>query len=160
MEHVAIDDVEPTPVDDYHADVRALTDPLATDDVAVTRYVLEPGERFSGSVHTHMDQEAVFVVLAGEATFERPEDRITVQENEAVRFGPGEFQSGKNDGEEPVVALAIGAPRESDDVRISRIETLDRDISCPECDTDHMRIAQAADADFVCPACEATTSLE
>jgi hypothetical protein len=41
---------------------------------------------------------------------------------------------GRNDTDELVVALAIGAPRSSQDVRIDRIPTMDdRDISCPEC---------------------------
>ncbi|WP_137289315.1 cupin domain-containing protein [Natronorubrum halophilum] len=168
MKHIAIDDVEPNPYDEeIHADRRPLADPLHAEGVAITRYVLEPGERFSGSVHAHFDQEEVFVVLEGEATFETrasdADDRteITVSENEAIRFAPGEFQSGRNAGDEPVVALALGAPRESEDVRISRIPVLDdRNIECPDCETNHMRISRDEAVDFECPACDATYALD
>ncbi|WP_436345886.1 cupin domain-containing protein [Natronorubrum sp. FCH18a] len=171
MNYVTIGDLEPRPYDDeLHADRRPLSEPLGAEHVAITRYVLEPGERFSGSVHAHFDQEEVFVVLEGEATFEaspNDDDRdgrpteITVGENEAIRFAPGEFQSGRNDGEERVVALALGAPRDTEDIRISRIPVLDdRDVSCPDCEADHMRISRSDDADFECPDCAATLTLD
>ncbi len=108
----------------------------------------------------------MFVVLEGEATFETRasgDDRteITVSENEAIRFAPGEFQSGRNASDEPVVALALGAPRESEDVHLSRISVLDdRTIECPDCETNHMRISRAEAADFECPACDATFALD
>ena len=168
MDRIAIDDVAPEPYDeDLHTDRRDLTEPLALEGVSVVRYALEPGERFSGSAHAHPDQEEVFIVLEGEATFEVPLDgpgselaEITVAKNEAIRFAPGEFQSGRNDGDERVVALALGAPRDSDDVRISRIPVLgDRDVSCPDCDRDHMRISRG-DAEFECPDCGTTLILE
>ncbi|MFB6235391.1 MAG: cupin domain-containing protein [Halopenitus sp.] len=170
MRKVAIDDVDPDPYDaELHADRRDLTDQLNASNVAISRYVLEPGERFSGSLHTHMDQEEVFLVLEGTATFETTavdgagEDAVdvAVAAGEAIRFAPGEFQSGRNAGEEPVVAIALGAPRDSDVVRISRIPVLDdHDVSCPECGRDDMRIARGGDgdpdADFVCPDCGGT----
>ena len=161
MRKVSIDDVSPEPSDEYHADRRPLSGPLNTSDVAITRYVLEPGERFSGSVHAHMDQEEVFVVLEGEATFETEDDEVVVGENEAIRFGPGEFQTGANDGDEPVVALALGAPRETNDIRISRIPVLeDRDVTCPDCGHDHMRVPTGDEPGLVCPACEASLVVE
>ncbi|NUC74465.1 cupin domain-containing protein [Haloterrigena sp. SYSU A558-1] len=168
MRHLAIDDVDSDPYDEeLHTDRRALADPLGTDHLAITRYVLEPGERFSGSVHAHADQEEVFLVLEGEATFElRADDgdergEVTVAEDEAVRFAPGEFQSGYNAGTERVVAIALGAPRESDDVRIARIPVLeDRDVACPGCECDHMRISRTDGVDFECPDCDATLVLE
>ncbi|MDJ1432981.1 cupin [Halostagnicola sp. A-GB9-2] len=185
MERVSIDEVEPTPDDDCHSDRRALADPLGTSNVAITRYVLEPGERFSGSVHTHMDQEEVFLVLEGTVTFELRRDRsssngedgddrsgdgnapssngneISVDAGEAIRFAPGEFQSGKNDADETVVAFALGAPKNSDDVRISRIPTLDdRTIGCPECGLEHMGISSGTESELVCPDCGATMDVE
>jgi len=57
------------------------------------------------------------------------------------------------------VAFAIGAPRDSEDVRISRIPVLDdADVSCPDCGRDDMLIADC-DVDFVCPDCDATLSV-
>lgn len=172
MRKVAIDDVDPAPTDtDLSRDRRDLTDPLDAANVAVSRYVLDPGERFSGSLHAHADQEEVFLVLEGTATFEtaagddaagEPDGNTTdveVAAGEAIRFAPGEFQVGRNAGDEPVVAFALGAPRDSEDVRISRIPVLDdRDVSCPECGRGDMRIAREddPDADFVCPDCGGT----
>lgn len=163
MERVSLDDVDPTPTDpDLDCDRRSLTEPLGTTDVAITHYVLAPGERFSGSVHAHVDQEEVFVVLRGEATFEtrRPDEEttreVTVGPGEAVRFEPGEFQTGWNAGTEPVVALALGAPRDSEDVRLDRIVVRgddDGDLGCPDCGHDHLRIARDATGELVCPAC-------
>ncbi len=153
MEKVAFDDVEPTTwdPDERSHDRRPLSDPLGTEHVAVNHYVLEPGDRFSGSMHAHGDQEEVFVVLEGSATFETREGTVTVGESEAVRFGPGEFQTGKNDSDERVVALALGAPRETEDVRIAKIPGIG-DVTCPDCGHDHMRIAGEGSG-LVCPDC-------
>ncbi len=129
MERVSFEDVEREPADG--GGCQSLTDALATEHVAINRYVLAPGERFSGSVHAHMDQEEVFLVLAGEATFETREEEVIVGASEAIRFSPGEFQSGRNDGDRRLEAIAIGAPRDSDDVRIAEIPVLDTDVSCP-----------------------------
>lgn len=160
MQKISIDDIAPGTFDtDIHADRRSLSDPLNTSDVAITYYVLEPGERFSGSVHTHMDQEEVFLILEGTATFDLREGEIKVGENEVIRFAPGEFQSGRNDSDEEVIALALGAPRDSEDVRIARIPVLEnKNIACPECRCDSMRIT--ADNDFVCPNCGAKAEVE
>ncbi|WP_265108958.1 cupin domain-containing protein [Halosolutus halophilus] len=157
MEHVSIDEIDPEPYENaWQSDRRALSDPLNATNLAITRYALEPGERFSGSVHAHADQEEVFVVLEGTATFETRAGDVTVEKDEAIRFAPGEFQSGYNDGEADLVALAIGAPRETEDVRIDRIPVLDdRDVACPDCGHDSMRIPDESDSGLVCPACGA-----
>lgn len=188
MRKVAIDDVDPASTDtDLSRDRRDLTDPLNATDVAVSRYVLDPGERFSGSLHAHADQEEVFIVLEGTATFETTAGdgdgevagdqtsaasegatEVEVAAGEAIRFAPGEFQVGRNAGDERVVALALGAPRDSEDVRISRIPMRDdRDVSCPDCGRGDMRIARDGDggeddpdADFVCPDCGDTLALD
>jgi uncharacterized cupin superfamily protein len=145
MEHVAIDEVEANSFGN-DIDCRRLSEPLGTTDFAINRYRLEPGERLSGGLHTHMDQEEVFVVLEGTATFETPDDEFTVSEGEAVRFAPGEYQSGKNDSDDMLIALAMGAPRESEDVRVPR--------ECPECGNDNMRAIPGEDGfELVCPEC-------
>jgi uncharacterized cupin superfamily protein len=147
MEKVSIEDVEPRSLSG-DIDRRGLSDPLGTEDVAINRYRLDPGERFSSALHTHMDQEEVFVVVEGEATFETPEREVTVAAGEAIRFAPGEYQSGKNDGEGVLVAFGIGAPRHSRDVRVPR--------ECPECG--HENVQAIPDDDgmrLVCPGCKA-----
>jgi uncharacterized cupin superfamily protein len=150
MERVSIDDVEPSA---FGSDVdrRGLSDPLGTTDLAINRYRLGPGERFSGGLHAHMDQEEVFVVVAGEATFETRNGTVTVGEDEAIRFAPGEFQTGMNRADEPLVAFALGAPRDTEDVRVLQ--------ACPDCDHENMRAVPSDDGDgfdLVCPECDAT----
>jgi len=159
MRKVSIDAVDPESDEGVYTDRRSLTGPLNTDNVAVAQYRLDPGERFSGAVHAHADQEELFLVVSGTATFETEEGDVTVDAGEAIRFVPGEFQSGRNASDDTVVAFAIGAPRDSEDVRISRIPVLDdADVSCPDCGRDDMRLGDG-DADFVCPDCDATASV-
>jgi uncharacterized cupin superfamily protein len=145
MERIKIDDVEPSAFG-RDVDRRGLSDPLGTTDFAINRYRLDPDERFSGSLHAHMDQEEVFVVVDGEAAFETTDGEVTVSDGEAVRFAPGEFQSGKNDADEPLVAFAMGAPRDTEDVRVPQ--------ECPDCEHENMRAIPADDGfDLRCPEC-------
>jgi uncharacterized cupin superfamily protein len=147
MEKVSIGDVEPNA---FGSDIdrRGLSDPLGTTDLALNRYRLDPGERFSGGMHAHMDQEEVFVIVEGEATFETMDGEVTVGEAEVIRFAPGEFQSGKNDSDGEVVAFAMGAPRDSEDVRLPQ--------NCPECGHDNVRAIPGDDGfDLQCPECGA-----
>ena len=110
MEKVAIDEVEPSAFS-TDIDRRGLSDPLGTTDVALNRSRLDPGERFTDGMHAHMDQEEIFVVVKGEATFETMDGEVDVGAGEAIRFAPGEFQSGKNDSDGEIVAFALGARR-------------------------------------------------
>ena len=97
------------------ADVkRPLTDALGAEDVAVNYYELAPGDSFAFGYHAHEDQEEVFYVQSGTVTFEMEAGDVTASGGEAVRFGPGEFQRGVNEGDERIVALALGAPRDSE----------------------------------------------
>ncbi len=129
---------------------RKLSDPLGTTDLALNYYRLAPGEALPGGLHAHGDQEEVFVVLEGEATFETytpPEvAEVTVAEGEAIRFAPGEFQSGRNDAERELVILAMGAPRDSEDVRFP--------LQCPDCGHGEMRLRTAeGEPTLVCSDC-------
>lgn len=143
MERVAIDAIEPS----GGIERRTLSDPLGTIDVSINHYRLAPGEGLPGGLHAHADQEEVFVVLAGTATFETLSGEVTVGESEAIRFDPGEFQSGRNGGDERLIVLAIGAPRETEDVRIP--------IGCFECEHGDLRLDFEGGPTFVCPNCGA-----
>ena len=99
---------------------RSLTKALGAEDVAMNYYELEPGESFAFGYHSHEDQEEVFYVVEGEATFETEDGDVTVGAGEAVRFGPGEWQQGWNRGEETVRALALGAPQDGGETTVLR----------------------------------------
>jgi uncharacterized cupin superfamily protein len=134
-----------------------LTAALGTTDCALNRYRLAPGEGFPSGLHAHGDQEEVFVVQAGTATFETLPDYpadptgevVTVEAGEAVRFAPGEFQTGFNDAhaDEELVALALGAPRDSEDVHVP--------VPCPDCAAATHRLATDGGFAFRCPRCGA-----
>jgi uncharacterized cupin superfamily protein len=149
VQHVTVDDLDQTatPTD---ADQRVLTDALGTTDVAINHYRLQPDDRLSGSLHAHADQEEVFVVTDGAVTFytdEADDDSITVAAGEAIRFGREEFQTGVNEADEAAAVLALGGPRDSEEVLVPRV--------CPECGADAVRAVPNDDGGFgfVCPDC-------
>lgn len=159
MERVTVDDVEPGSYG-TDGDRRSLSEPLYTSDVAINHYTLEPGDRLAG-LHAHVDQEEVFIVVEGEVTFETfaPEngvgDEVTVASGEAIRFAPGEFQSGKNDSDGEAVILALGAPRGTEDWRVP--------VACPHCGHEDTRPTVADDGEtpvLVCPECGGESKVE
>jgi uncharacterized cupin superfamily protein len=100
--------------------IRPLTDALGLADLAMNYYELAPGDSFAYGFHAHAEQEEVFFVQEGTATFETDEGDVEVSAGELVRFGPGEFQRGVNRGDERVVALAIGAPQAAGETTVLR----------------------------------------
>jgi len=118
MERVAIDDVESVP---HFMGANTVRKPLSRAieamGFAMTYFELAPGESFSGGLHTHRDQEELFYVLDGTATFETrgapdgESDEIEVRAGEVVHFEAGDvYQTGGNATDEPVVAVSVGAP--------------------------------------------------
>lgn len=118
---------------------RPVSKALWTENVAINYYELDPGESFAFGYHAHADQEEIFYVLEGTATFETDADGtgsvdanasddepsadgdpITVGAGEAIRFGPGEYQRGTNRDDEHVLALAFGAPRDAGETDVRR----------------------------------------
>lgn len=147
MQKVAISNVEPHVVGEDSAR-RGLSEPLGATNIALNHYRLAPGEGFPGGLHAHMDQEEVFAVLKGEATFETLGGEVTVGEREAIRFPPGEFQSGKNTSDSELTVVAIGAPRDTEDIRIP--------VPCPNCEHNTLCIQMRDDQlMFICPDCDA-----
>ncbi|MFC6938547.1 cupin domain-containing protein [Salinirubellus sp. GCM10025818] len=131
MEKVAIEDVDVqrNPLD-VHSVRKPVSSVLGTTDFAMNYFELEPGESFSGGLHTHHDQEEVFYLESGEATFEvgREREEILVGERELIRFAPGEYQTGYNSGDERAVGWALGAPDSRHDW-----EDLESIVDCREC---------------------------
>lgn len=125
-----------------------LGEALGTTAVAINFYRIEPGGGLPAGLHAHFDQEEVFIVLAGTAVFETFDGAVTLGAGEAIRFAPGEFQSGRNPGETAVELLALGAPKDTEDIRIP--------CSCPECTAPSLRLSFGDQLTFVCPECAAS----
>ena len=145
MERVVLDDLENHPR--VASVTKGLTGPLGLSDMALNYYELEPGDGFSGDLHTHMNQEEVFYVLEGVATFETRDDEHRVEAGEAIRFAPGEYQQGRNESDERVRALALGAPKDPGEGRVRQaceecgdaeyhlvhVDETGLSLECPEC---------------------------
>lgn len=113
MEKKAVSDLESIPNPMGANTVRkSITGAVGADHVAIAQYELAPGEAFSAGLHTHRDQEEMFYIISGTATFKVGEDReeVVVESGEVIRFAPGEFQTGSNESDDEVVGLAISAP--------------------------------------------------
>lgn len=124
MERVRIDAVE-----DWMGPAsikRPLGRALGTTEMAINYYELAPGESFAFGYHRHTEQEEVFYIQSGTATFETEAGTVAVESGEAIRFEPGEFQQGTNQGDERVVAVALGGPAEPGETEIRRV--------CPDCE--------------------------
>lgn len=159
MNKVTIADLE---LDPRRPGRRLITGPLGSTAVAINHYRLEPGDSFGGGYHAHHDQEEIFYIQSGVATFQTEEGDITVEAGEIIRFDPGELQWGFNDGSEVIEALGIGAPPFSKDVEVVQrcldCETVFRyrresllnddgapqevEIPCPECGGESQRIGR------------------
>jgi len=145
MEQVSLDDVDRwmSPA----RSKRSLSNALGAERLAVNHYILEPGEQFGFGYHRHADQEEIFYVLEGTATFETEEGDVTVSAEEAIRFAPGEWQLGRNETDERVVALALGGPADTGETDILR--------ACPECgERQPVRIEATDDRDALVAICE------
>jgi len=151
MERVSADDVDSwtSPA----AAKRPLGEALGAEELALNHFELDPGDAFGFGYHCHPDQEELFYLLEGEATFETEDGEVTVGAGEAVRFAPGEWQLGRNEGEGRVVALALGAPADASGADIRR--------ECPDCDERTPAEIERADGESglvtVCQECDAVT---
>lgn len=146
MEHVAVEDIENHPR--VATVTKGLTGPLGLDAMALNYYELEPGDSFSGGVHSHTNQEEAFYVLEGVATFETLDDEREVVAGEAIRFAAGEYQEGRNESDGRVRALAFGAPQESGEVHVP--------IGCRACgEADHLvsHVHDDGGITLECPEC-------
>lgn len=125
MNKVSIEDID-TPASNSPADVlRPLSQALDTNGLAINYFELAPGESFGYAYHRHQDQEEVFYIQSGTPTFETETGDVDVEAGEAIRFPPGEFQLGTNQTDDRVKALALGVPRDSEEIEYF--------IECPQC---------------------------
>ncbi|MFB6111155.1 MAG: cupin domain-containing protein [Halobacteriaceae archaeon] len=124
-----------------------LTDILGLTDAAVNYYELASGDSFAFGFHAHEEQEEVFYIQEGTVTFRTVGGSVEVGPREVVRFGPGEYQRGVNEGDTRVVALAIGAPQDAGATEILR--------ACPSCETETAQSLELTDdKDAIVARCE------
>lgn len=118
METASIEDVDAVPhFTGANTNRKPLSRAIERMGFAVTYLELVPGEAFSGGLHLHTDQEELFLVLAGTATWETkegPGDEPTLTEvgpMEAIHFEKSDvYQTGRNESGGVVRGLAIGVP--------------------------------------------------
>jgi mannose-6-phosphate isomerase-like protein (cupin superfamily) len=86
-------------------------------DFAMVVFELKPGESFSGAPHTHLNQEELFYVLEGTATWElaagpgAERETVEVGPNELIHFHADDvYQTGSNRSDGVVRAISIGSP--------------------------------------------------
>jgi quercetin dioxygenase-like cupin family protein len=84
---------------------------LGVTSFGINLITLQPRER--GRVHSHLEQEEVFIVLQGELTLvlEEREEHVLAR-GKVVRVGPNERRQLVNAGSERLVLLALGGAGE------------------------------------------------
>lgn len=154
MKKASLDEIQtaPNPLN-VHEIRKPISTVLGTTDFAMNYFELETGESFSGGIHTHHDQEEVFFIVEGTATFEvgrEGDEEVRVGPRGAIRFAPGEYQCGHNHDEETVVGLALGAPGAMHDW-----DELESIVYCPECgeETGHGVALENGAFELTCTAC-------
>lgn len=155
MNKASLDEMQsvPNPLD-VHEIRKPISMVLGTTDFAMNYFELTTGESFSGGIHTHHDQEEVFFIMEGTATFEvgrEGSEEVRVGPQAAIRFAPGEYQCGHNYDEETVVGLALGAPGAMHDW-----DELESIVYCPECEekTGHGVALESGEFELTCTVCE------
>jgi uncharacterized cupin superfamily protein len=120
---------------------------LGAENVAVNYFELDPTETFGYGYHRHPEQEEVFYIIDGTATFETEDGEVRVESGGAIKFEPGEWQLGRNDGSERLRALAMGAPAETNQTELQR--------HCEACgERQPTWVERASDEDAVLTICE------
>ncbi|GAD51276.1 hypothetical protein MBEHAL_0036 [Halarchaeum acidiphilum MH1-52-1] len=108
------DELDPTP--ERPCDQRSITDAAGLDNFALNVYTARPGESIPLAYHVHEEQEEAFYVLSGDLHVETPEGEFVVGAGEAFVAEPRSphFASVPEDADEPVRAVAVGAPNVDD----------------------------------------------
>jgi quercetin dioxygenase-like cupin family protein len=101
---------------EYPGEMRMLTFPLATEQVAVTWRHMPPDTGGKGSYgHRHKTQEEVIYVISGQLQAKLDDDVIELGPGMAVRIAPSVVRSVHNDGPGDVELMIVS--NRVDDVR-------------------------------------------
>lgn len=100
----------------YPGEMRFLTGPLGTEQVAITWRWLPPGAGGKGSYgHFHKTQEEVVYVISGRLQAKLDDDLVELGPGQAVRIAPECVRSIHNDGPEDCEVILVSV--RVDDVR-------------------------------------------
>lgn len=153
MERVTIEDREPAATNSPADAVRLLSPALDTDGLAINYFEVEPSESVGYAYHRHLDQEEVFYVQQGIVTFETEAGEEEVEAGEVIRFGPSEFQLGRNLEDGRAHVLAIGVPRESEEIEYLQ--------DCPTCEEETIQVPEITESPkmilIYCTECDSRT---
>jgi mannose-6-phosphate isomerase-like protein (cupin superfamily) len=149
MEHTNVEDIDS--YGNSGNEFRRLSEALGTEGLAINYYKRAPDETIGDCYHRHHEQEEVFYIITGVAAFDTEEGEVTVEGGELIRFAPGEWQQGRNQGNTPLEVLALGAPREQGATDLQR--------ECPECEKrTPVEVKQVEDEWlYICGVCGAET---
>ena len=101
----------------YPGVMRMLSDPLETEQIAITHRHMTPGSGGKGGYgHRHKTQEEVYFVVSGKLEFKLDDEVIELEGGSAVRVAPEVVRSVWNEGPEDaqliIVSTRIDNPRE------------------------------------------------
>jgi mannose-6-phosphate isomerase-like protein (cupin superfamily) len=94
---------------------RAATKALGMEKSALSYQRVPPGYRFPYG-HTHLKQEALYVVVRGSGRMKVDDEIVELREWDAIRVPPGAWR-GYEAGAEGLEILVVGAPSLGDDPR-------------------------------------------
>ncbi len=102
---------------DRPCELRRIAEAAGFEKLAANWFRAEPGEELPLAYHYHEEQEELFYVVEGTLHVETPEETFAVPEGSLFAVTPGSPQLAHNpaDADEPVTALALGAPAVSGD---------------------------------------------
>jgi mannose-6-phosphate isomerase-like protein (cupin superfamily) len=159
VQQVAIDGVDTVPhLMGVNSNRRPVSRTVEDMGFAMVMFELQPGEAFSGAPHKHRNQEELFYVSKGTATWTLKEgpggdaETVTVGPNELIHFQEDDvYQQGVNESDEVIHAISIGSPG----ARHEWEQALGL-ADCPECgeETVHTFVPAADTADQRMPAPE------
>ena len=93
---------------DVPGEFRPLTEPLGTEQLAVTLIRVPAHSDFEqGTGHTHDELEELYLVTRGTLTMRFGDEVTEVAAGSAVRVPPGTPRSHRNEGDEPVELWAV-----------------------------------------------------
>ena len=101
----------------YPGIMRMLSEPLGTEQVAITHRHMTPKSGGKGGYgHRHKTQEEVYFVVSGTLEFKLDDEVLELQGGTVVRVGPEVVRSVWNEGPEDaeliIVSTRIGDPRD------------------------------------------------